>query len=518
MVTFPGWHRSLMALFEQEFVAVVEEIANNWNSTGSGPTRAEMQSAASTFRFPYWDWAAKPPNGGNNFPGVFSSPSVVINGPNGQETISNPLYQYHFPSTADLVYPDFTSWPNTLRYPTSDAASATSQDNLAVTAFNSIRPSLQDQVYKLLTSCNEYLPFSNDDANLASTGCSNSIEGIHNTIHTTSGGVPSAEGGTAGHMYYLTVAAFDPLFWFHHAMVDRLFAMWQTINPTAYGASQSAPHVTWTIASGSQLNADTPLTPFYHSSGEFLTLNAVREWTQFGYTYPEFADSDGSKAAIASYVNKLYGPSATATAGSSKRTAAPEPVKKAALEVVEEQANAEKRQIFQLPQGAVSQNGSAFEYVANIVTPRYALGGSYYVFVFLGEPASEDPSTWINDANMVGPMGVLAQQGMEDSALLIAGSVPLTRSLTAQLGSSALAELTEELVGPYLQNLLQWRILGPNGQAVDPTSLNGFLVSVYSSTASVPQADEELPQYSQYFPLPIATHGKSGGLLGNLGL
>ncbi len=39
---------------------------------------------------------------------------------------------------------------------------------------------------------------------------------VHNTV-----------GGNGGHMTYPEVAAFDPIFFLHHANVDRLLALWQ---------------------------------------------------------------------------------------------------------------------------------------------------------------------------------------------------------------------------------------------------------------------------------------------------
>lgn len=487
-VLFPAWHRAYMALFEQEFISVAKGIANSWPSSG----RAQMQAAANTIRWPYWDWAAAPPGGGNNLPDSTTASSIVVNGPNGQQTIANPLYSHHFTDPKGLVYSPFFEWQNTVRYPTSDAASAASNEGACISAFNSIRGSLQDQLYKLLTSCSDYLHFSNDDAGSSSAGCANSLEGLHNTIHTTAGGVPSSSVRTAGHMYYLSTAAFDPLFWLHHSNVDRIFALWQTLH-SSYGASQVAPHSTWTIAAGSTQNADSPLMPFYKSGSTFWTTNTVKDWTVFRYTYPEFANG-GGKSAVAKAVNNLYGPGAKGTAGSSKRG------------------------LFDLPIGALAQNGSAFEYIANIQAPRYALNGTYLILLFLGSPKSEDCSTWFNDDNLVGPMGVLSQPNMNEKEVTISGSIPLTRTLTEKLGSGLLSELTEALVGPFLQSLLQWRILGPDGDSVDPDSVPGFLVSVFSTTATNPESDDSLPDYSEFVPLPIATHGKKGGLLGLEGL
>jgi tyrosinase len=506
-VLFPAWHRAYIALFEQEFMKIVNNIANTWPTSGSATTRATMKNAASTMRWPYWDWAAAPPNGGNMMPNTVSAATIIVNGPTGQQTISNPLFRHVFTDSSSLVYTPFKAWQNTLRYPTSDSADATSNNAQCVANLNTVRATLKDQIYQLFSTCTDYLHFSNDRAGSSTTSCSNSLEGIHNTIHTTVGGVPSTDVKTVGHMYYLAEAAFDPIFWLHHTNVDRIFAMWQTINPNSYGASQTAPHNTWTIAKGTTQNADSPLTPFYKdsSASSFWTTNEVKDWTVFSYTYPEFVDSDGSKAAMQSYVQKLYGPSATATAGSSKRTAGPEPVASPAAAASTERDVPVNILALQAP------NGSTYEYIANIQTPRYALGGSYYVFLFLGDPASEDPTTWMSDDHLIGPMGVLAQDTMKGADVMVAGSIPITRTLTGKLKSGLLGQLTESVVAPFLENALKWRILGPEGTSVDPDDVEGFEVAVYASTATTPADAYCLPNYSKFIPLTSVTRGKKGG-------
>ena len=512
-VLFPAWHRAYMALFEQEFVAVAKSIANSWPTSGASTTRAQMQGAAATIRWPYWDWAAIPPNGGNDLPSMITAPTISVNGPKGQETINNPLFKYTIPNPSNLVYTPFKTWTHTLRYPTSTAADATSQEASAVNAFNNIRASLQDQIYQLFSTCKDYLHFSNDHAGSSSTSCSNSLEGIHNTIHTTSGGPPTTSVKSGGHMYYLATAGFDPIFFLHHCNVDRIFAMWQTINPNAYGASQVAPHHTWTIAQGTTQGPDSPLTPFYQTSSTFFTTNTVKDWAgTFHYTYPEFVDSDGSAASIQNYINKLYGPSATATAGSSKRTAMPEPNPFGPPTGFPLGFGSAKP-------GLVASNGSTYQYVANIKAPRYALGGSYVIYLFMGPPASEDPNTWATDESLIGPVGILSQSGMTGAKdLMTTSSIPLTRSLTTKFDGGILGELTEMIVAPFLENLLEWRILGPDGTCVDPDNVPGFEVAVYSSTSTNPGEANCLPSWSDFIPLPSITKGKKGGLQGLAGL
>ncbi|KAK5746411.1 hypothetical protein LTR17_000791 [Elasticomyces elasticus] len=503
-VLFPGWHRAYMALFEQQFLSVVNQIAASYPTA----QQAAMKGAASTMRWPYWDWAAHPAPGLPTFPNIVTQKTVSVKGPKGTVTINNPLFRHDFTDPSQMYYSPFNQWKVTLRYPNSNVNTASSVTGSAISAFDSIRASMQDQLYQLFSTCSDFLHFSNDDAGSSTTSCSNSLEGIHNTIHTTAGG-PGTDTVSGGHMTYLATAAFDPVFWLHHCNVDRLFAMWQTQYPSSYGASQAAPHDSWTIAAGSNQNADSPLKPFYKdTNGNFWTTNQVRNWnTTFHYTYPEFSNSDGSKRAIASYINKLYGPSATATAGSSKRTAAPEPV--AAAEPIATPGPVLGERQSSTPLKA--DNGSLFQYVANIQTPRYALNGSYYIFLFNGEPSTEVPTEWITDAHLIGPMGVLAQANKTEMNLIAGGSVPLTRSLTAAVNAGALPDLTEDTAVPYLKDNLKWRVAGPNGSEVDSGSIDGFQIAVFASTAKPPPDAYELPEWSEFIPLVEVTIDKSGG-------
>ena len=577
-VLFPAWHRAYLALFEQQFMAVVNQLANSYPDN----RRAFMTGAASTMRFPYWDWAAHPAPGYPSLPNVMSEKYITVESPTGMITIINPLFRSDFQSPKDLVYTPFINWQVTLRYPNSNANTASSTQQSSINAFNNIRASLQDQVYQLFSTCKSFQGFANDNTGSSSTRCSNSLEGIHNTIHTTLGG-PGSSGISAGHMTYLSTAAFDPGFWLHHMMVDRLFALWQGINPNSYGASQAAPHATWTIPAGQVQDANSPLTPFHkNTNGDFWTTNQVRDWKVFKYTYPEFSNSDGSPAAIMSAVNKLYGPGATATAGSTKRTAGPEPQTYGADAFNEDDdvvdgtvtANAAATPApafsasFSLGFGlgddssdssatttsassdAVStalvkastvsgpivnagngtspayptntatlkdnstplraNNGSSYQYLCEIETPRYALNGSYSVFIFNGEPENPDPLSWSEDKNLIGPAGILAQPNMTNMAggdIIVTMGVPLTRTLVYAYTKGEIADLTEDSVDDYLQQKLQWRVVGPQGQELDSTTIPGFKVQVYASTAAKQKSMDEIPKWSEFVPLIKATEG-----------
>lgn len=548
-VLFPAWHRTYMALYEQEFLKVACELASEY----TGTKRQTMMDTCQTMRFPYWDWAAKP-DGDDVFPAFLSSPQIVLDMPNGQQTIDNPLYSYKLPDPSAMYYSPFTTWPGTLRYPNSNDADATSQENSAINAFNNIQSSMQDQVYSLM-SCDDYLHFSND-ASGSTEKCSNSLEGIHNTIHTTSGGPGQSGVVSGGHMTYLPLAAFDGLFWLHHANVDRLFALWQTINPDSFGASQTAPHNTWTIAAGSTQNADSPLTPYRKDANSFWTTNDVRDWKEtFSYTYPEFSTTDGSRAAIINLVNELYGPNANLTAASISKNAetdsagnsgralqggssssssiASKAVSTSAASSATSSAaattsvvapfNAHNASLtastgaasptgtFSVPNNSTfnAPNGSSYQYTCHVQSPRYSLNGSYVIYVFDAPPQSNDSSTWLGDEGCVGTVGVLAGGEMANPDVHISGAVPITRHLQKRCEQGKLASMNEKSAVPYLTKNLHWRV-AKQGQEVPVQHIPTFQAAVFSGVSKQPSPGS-LGEWTSYTPQVGVTKGKAGG-------
>ncbi len=52
------------------------------------------------------------------------------------------------------------------------------------------------------------------------------LENLHNNVHMW-------VGGSKGHMGDIQFAAFDPIFWAHHTMIDRVWRLWQLRHPQA---------------------------------------------------------------------------------------------------------------------------------------------------------------------------------------------------------------------------------------------------------------------------------------------
>lgn len=145
-----------------------------------------------------------------------------------------------------------------------------------------------------------------------------SFENPHGAVHV-------AIGGPYGHMSQLSYSAFDPMFWLHHANVDRLFAMWEAINPDVYLLPEVEEIGTYTIAVGTTDTSSSPLTPFYAADGVTpWTSDASRYTSTFGYSYPSVPDAIITNATdlaanVTATVNALYNPGGIFTSSKVKR-------------------------------------------------------------------------------------------------------------------------------------------------------------------------------------------------------
>ncbi len=90
---------------------------------------------------------------------------------------------------------------------------------------------------------------------------SDQMEDIHDNVHGWTGGNNGTVGGDMGS---LATAAWDPIFWSHHCMIDRLWYMWQTKHGVNNIPGSLLPLV---------------LTPFSMTVKDVLSINAL------GYEY-----------------------------------------------------------------------------------------------------------------------------------------------------------------------------------------------------------------------------------------
>lgn len=466
-ILFAPWHRPYLALYEQTLYGIIQTIASQFPAD----TKDRYQKAASTFRIPYWDWAATPLNG-DYFPAsVGGSATVSVIQPTSAGkpvSIANPLYQTTFhplnPVAGDfaaLQGVPYNKWPSTLRYPTSTRSlTAKSQEDQVEAAMESQFAGLQQNVNILLNDPNysDFAAFSNHQWQENEPGTFASLEDIHNSIHV-------AVGGDGGHMSELDYSAFDPVFWLHHTNVDRLFAIWQALNPTSYTINEPTGDGTFVIKANSVETANTPLAPFADASGvKYYNSLQVQQTEAFNYAYPEtkrwaFASDSAYQDNIISTVQQLYGgissQVADTTGNNFVATSVPVPAAKAEnVPVAAAQkpiAAAESEQPLKshpirsfihnmgdklTGHHAADQTARGLdleaeigkpsdtpivptptiytEYIVNLKAPKHVLGQSYKVNVFLGE-FEPDTSTWHTQEALVGTFAVFGKDAAEGS-------------------------------------------------------------------------------------------------------
>ena len=100
----------------------------------------------------------------------------------------------------------------------------------------------------------------------------------------------------------------------HHANIDRLLAMWQTINyHNAMFNGTSISGGQFGTPKNTIITADSPLKPFFMADNvTFHTSKSVSNISVFGYTYPELPDFylplESRASHVRAQVNHLYGP------------------------------------------------------------------------------------------------------------------------------------------------------------------------------------------------------------------
>lgn len=507
---FGSWHRPYLAVFEQAWYQCVQEVIDQFPSG----QQQRLRNAASTLRMPYWDVAIE---SNSAVPQSMRDTTVRVTKPSGPATIPNPIYSYSWGQSipSEIGGTVWNNWPATLRRP---VANPTRSNNNEMNArFNSLRISLRDRTFALFASKQNW-----GDASTSSIGVRTAVSGsgidsfesIHDVVHNTAGG----ESG--GHMYYLDISAFDPLFWLLHTNVDRLLSMYQLIVPNTYVSSGNInrPMAQW--HRGEPKNAYSPLKPFTKdTAGNYFTSVDVKETRVFGYFYPETRDRSYQQVARA--VTALYGGGSRTL---SKRT------------------DDSTGQYL----GRPLKEGD-YHHVLSITASKFALDGSYTVHCFIGKPANNstnnstapypisnttspypisnatlpsyneateadyDPSKdFTQDPNYVGAYGILggmkAGGGNSSAAPIITqGSLPLTTALMGKEYAGEIASLKPEDVEPYLAENLYYKIIGVNGE-INPEDLPDFHVTVKCTKVTPAASEDELPDLSApYQVLPNAT-------------
>lgn len=249
------------------------------------------------------------------------------------------------------------------------------------------------------------------------------------------------------------------------------------------------------------------LPPFHSDTqGTNWTSAKVVNTNTFGYTYPELLNGS-SQASVKSAINNLYGNTAGSTTVSKGRNKN----RRSATDNIGSAASV---------QGAATGNSTSYEYIANIVSQKFAMGSSYAVYLFLGKYSSNS-SDWGTDPNLVGIHGVFAniasdpslkklgRRGMND--LLGTGSVPLTTTLISKIATGQLSGLSPSDVEAYLIKNLDWRAAYFDGIEIPIASVIDLSISVVQALVQPATSDDEFPTWGKFTSLVNVTAGQPGG-------
>ncbi|KAF5391307.1 hypothetical protein D9757_001938 [Collybiopsis confluens] len=511
-VLFPTFHRPYVLLIEQAIQRAAIAIAATYTVN-----KAQYQNAALNLRQPYWDWARNPVPADE----VISLDTVTITNPSGQRvSVPNPLRRYTFHPIDDSFPDPYASWPTTLRHPHISGPKAKDDVTELKQALTSAGPQIRTKTYNLLTRVHTWPAFSNHTPGDGGSA-SNSLEGIHDGIHVDVGG--------NGHMSDPSVAAFDPIFFMHHAQVDRLLSLWSALNPGVWVTNGPSGDGTWTIP------ADTNLTPFWSTQSTYWISANVTDTSKMGYTYPEFnnlnmGDSAAVKAAIARQVNTLYGGggrfnvfsnlAATSPQISSASSPPAAPVAHAAStgksttrEIPASDGDDEEAQVSLASTQGHRESKDIREWSARVHIKKYEVGGSFKVLFFLGNVPNE-PREWITSPHFVGAFHGFVNSTPGRCAncrrgqdVVLEGFVHLNEGI-AKL--SHLNSLDPHVMESYLKENLHWRVQKTSGEVVDIASVPSLQITVVSQLLTLPPGGV-FPEPGETQHHHHITHGQPGG-------
>ncbi|KAK5196752.1 hypothetical protein LTR92_004297 [Exophiala xenobiotica] len=331
----PRYPWAYLAMYEQTIFLQMVNIAKEFPPQ----YRKRYLEACEGFGIPYWDPFLPRRKILNKYgypitkcgiPVIMSSKDVRIRTPRHPDLpidAPNPLYSYKFaPGNLDWaevaghpfkeIFSDVINNPNmtlnTIRGPT--PAGWTSHQYVNNTLTNAVSTAngpalpLGSKIYRILQGPPPSYTQMATSAYVAQAGPSankeNSLEGFHNDIHTMCG---NGGDGRTGHMGLTEYAAFDPIFWLHHTNIDRIFAIWQALNPDTWGWDQRLlDSPTYVRGIGDRETSTSWLIPFrlkiednfdpFTDPGsasreppkvKWWTSDALRRCSDLGYTYPE---------------------------------------------------------------------------------------------------------------------------------------------------------------------------------------------------------------------------------------
>lgn len=180
-----------------------------------------LQCINPSIMLPFWDWSSGPSTG---VPDACAEPSYVNR---DGDSVPNPLYSGPLPASA--------GGGQTSRRP-----------NIDTTAFGDLATSAQGAL-----------------ASATFNSFQISLDSVHGGVHVRVG----------GQMASVAYAAYDPIFYLHHANVDRLWAIWQNSHPGPLPPGEASLELE---------PFNRPYSTSWHVGAEYASTEAL------GYRYTNF--------------------------------------------------------------------------------------------------------------------------------------------------------------------------------------------------------------------------------------
>ncbi|NQZ06448.1 MAG: tyrosinase family protein [Algicola sp.] len=325
-VLFPTWHRVYVLHIEKALQSIVPGVMMPyWDETSEESLRHGIPTVLTDEQFPLDGVMVKNPlrsfvlpedvcddvNGDNN---LYSKPK-------GYETVRYPLSGLMGTAVDQETTRIYNrDYPNPVENTTLLNANVRAWLLRDITALNDTKRTtgIADGFYRCLDAPN-YTVFSNTISATNWTGIHYnkpiviSLEQPHDDIHLAVGGFDVIANGLIaranGDMGENNTAGLDPIFFFHHCNVDRMFWLWQVkhnktdsfeimseyggtrASGIAQGPNAQGPAVGQ--SEGEDLTMNTPLYPFLKDAANphsnYTSLDCINIETQLGFTY-----SDGS--------------------------------------------------------------------------------------------------------------------------------------------------------------------------------------------------------------------------------
>ena len=447
-------------------------------------------------------------------PDAVTQEQLEINTPRGRKTVENPLLQLEFPFNmlqtnkfpAKPGFRAIAGFMRTVRH--ANLTTGLSDQRAASSQLLAQSGGKSTDVYKLLVGEGNWTFFATE-ASINNLDSSNSsIETPHNDIHNAIGGRSRNNTIANGHMVVTDISSFDPIFWLHHANVDRLTAIWQALHDDEYVRPTENKKGTYYIPSNTIETEDTPLAPFRQDNTSIMwTAAKARMVTTFGYTYPELQPpGDKGKPSIATVrakVDELYNSRGNISTSRYRMSV------RRSTSLAQVMSDVHIDTALQL-----GVNNLEVQWYLRIRASDRWILNQVAVYVFVGRAPPEE-RTWGQAKNLIGsyvPSSTF--DSSHDSQLTFdTFDIPCTHTIAAARDRGVLRSIFPQAVVPFLMSRVEVRLLPLSSTLKPSTMSSGIHVTIESQQIQPRQAWNDAPIYGaleSHGYLPDIGFGGSG--------